>query len=242
MASQVAPPEVCRAKTAARTPCKLDDCVAVEVPASFPIYLSSAALDGVNKYRTMVPQHGLSTNDLEHMADVEFWNYARVQAGIVQQIAPHERNYQVQHLECELSRGNCLIPLKAIVEVMPSTHQFTRLPLVPTWMRGLVAWRGEVIPLIDLDMYLCGVSASRLAGMLLVANYMDITVGLLVPGIGLTTTVQFEQLNPSTGTTISYTPIRAGVIQGVYAEKPVLDVSTLLPDVVQQIGMAAYYG
>jgi hypothetical protein len=78
--------------------------------------------------------------------------------------------------------------------------------------------------------------------MLLVANYRDITVGLLVPGIGLTTTVQFEQLNLSTGTTVSYTPIRAGVIKGVYAEKPVLDVSALLPDVVQQIGMAAYYG
>jgi hypothetical protein len=32
------------------------------------------------------------------------------------------------------------------------------------------------------------------------------------------------------------------VIRGVYAEEPVLDVSALLPDVVQQIGMAAYYG
>jgi chemotaxis signal transduction protein len=190
----------------------------------------------------MLPPHGLSTNDLEHMADKEFWNYARVQAGIVQQIAPHERNYQVQHLECELSHGNCLIPLKVIVEVMLSPHQYTRLPLIPKWMLGLVAWRGEAIPLIDLDLYLCGVSASRLAGMLLIANYMDITVGLLVPGIELTTTVQFEQVNPSAGTTVSYTPIRGGVIQGVYAEKPVLDVSALLPDVVLQIGMAAYYG
>jgi len=242
LASQITPPDFCGAKIAARTPCKLDGCVALEAPASFPICLSSAALEGVDRYRTMVPQHGLSTNDLEHMADEEFWNYARVQADIVPQISPQERNYQVQHLECELSRGNCLIPLRAIVEVLPSPHQYTRLPLIPKWMRGLVAWRGEAIPLLDLDMYLCGVSASRLAGMLLVANYMDITVGLLVPGIGLTTTVQFEQVNPSIGTTVSYTPIRAGVIQGVYAEKPVLDVSALLPDVIQQIGMAAYYG
>ena len=190
----------------------------------------------------MVPLHGLSTNDLEHMADEEFWDYARAQADIVSQILPQERNYQDQHLECELSRGNCLIPLKAIVEVMPSPHQYTQLPLIPKWMRGLVAWRGEAIPLIDLDMYLCGVSASRLDGKLLVANYTDITVGLLVPGIGLTTTVQFEQVNPSAGPTVFYTPIRAGVIRGVYAEEPVLDVSALLPDVVQQIGMAAYYG
>lgn len=190
----------------------------------------------------MLPLHGLSTNNLEQMADEEFWNCARAQADIVPQISSQERNYQNQHLECELSQGNCLIPLKAIVEVMPPPHRYTQLPLIPSWMRGLVAWRGEAIPLIDLDMYLCGVSALRLDGMLLVANYTDITVGLLVPSIGLTTTVQFEQVDPSTGPTVFYTPIRAGVIRGVYAEEPVLDVSALLPDVVQQIGMAAYYG
>jgi hypothetical protein len=78
--------------------------------------------------------------------------------------------------------------------------------------------------------------------MLLIANYMHITVGLLVPDIGLTTTVQFEQVEPPAGPTVFYTPIRSGVIRGVYAEEPVLDVSALLPDVVQQIGMAGYYG
>ena len=190
----------------------------------------------------MLPLHGLSTTDLEQMADEEFWNYARAHADAVPPISSKERNYQDQHLECELSRGNCLIPLKAIVEVLPFSQHYTRLPLIPTWMRGLVAWRSEAIPLIDLDMYLCGVNSSRLSGMLLIANYMDITVGLLVPGIGLTTTVQFEQVTPSIGLTLFYTPIRAGVIRGVYAEEPVLDVSALLPDLVQQIGMAAYYG
>jgi len=190
----------------------------------------------------MLPLHGLSTNDLEQMADEEFWNYARAQADTIPRVSSQERNYQDQHLECELSRGNCLIPLKAIVEVLPSSQQYTRLPLIPTWMRGLVAWHGEAIPLIDLDMLLWGVSSSRLSEMLLIANYIDITVGLLVPGIGLTTTVQFEQVTRSVGPTVFYTPIQAGVIRGVYAEEPVLDVSALLLDVVQQIGMAAYYG
>jgi chemotaxis signal transduction protein len=198
-------------------------------------------LEDVDRDRAMLPLHGLSTNDLEQMADEEFWNYARVHADAVPRISSQERNYQDQHLECELSRGNCLIPLKAIVEVLPSSQQYTHLPLIPTWMRGIVAWRGEAIPLIDLDMYLCGVHSSNLNGMLLIANYMDITVGLLVPGIGLTTTVQFEQVDPPIGPTVFYTPIRAGVIRGVYAEEPVLDVSALLPDVVQQI-RAAYYG
>jgi len=191
----------------------------------------------------MLPLHGLSTNDLERMADEEFWNYARVLAHTVPRISSQESNYQDQHLECELSRGNCLIPLKDIVEVLPSSQQYTHLPLIPTWMRGLFAWRGETIPLIDLDMYLCGVSSSLSGGMLVIASYSDITVGLLVPGVGLTTTVHFEQqVNPYIGPTVFYTPIRAGVIRGVYAEEPVLDVSALLPDVVQQIGMSAYYG
>jgi chemotaxis signal transduction protein len=201
-----------------------------------------AELKGVHRDKTMLPLHGLSTNDLEHMGDEEFWNYARVYAGTVPQISSQERNYQDQHLECELSHGNCLIPLKDIVEVLPSTQKYTHLPLTPTWMRGLFACHGVTMPLIDLDMYLYGVSSSRPGGMLVIANYSDISVGLLVPGVGLTTTVQFEQLNPSTGPTVFYTPIRAGVIRGVYAEEPVLDVSALLPDVVQQIRLAAYYG
>ena len=190
----------------------------------------------------MLPLHGLSTHELEQMADEEFWNYARSQADLVPQISSRESTYQNEHLECELGRGNCLIPLKAIIEVLPPPHMLTLLPLVPMWMRGLVAWRGEAIAMIDLDMYLYGEKSSRLEGMLLVANYGGIKVGLLVPDIGFTTTVQFEQVNVPEGPAVFYTPMRAGVISGVYAEKLVLDVAALLPDVVQQIGMAAYYG
>ena len=190
----------------------------------------------------MLPLHGLSTNDLERMADEEFWNYARMYADTVPRISSQERNYQDQHLKCELSHGNCLIPLKDIVEVLPSSQKYTHLPLTPTWMRGLFEWHGEAIALIDLDMYLCGVSSSGPGEILVIANYNNITVGLLVPGNGLTTTVQFEQVDPPVGPTVFYTPIRAGVMRGVYAEEPVLDVSALLPDLVQQIGIAAYYG
>ncbi len=189
----------------------------------------------------MLPLHDLSTHGFERMADEEFWNYARAQADIVPRISSQESNYNDQHLECELSYGNCLIPLRAIVEVLPASQQYTHLPLIPIWMLGLFAWRGKIIPLIDLDMYLSGVSSSRQGGMFVIANYGDKTVGLLVPDIGLTTTVQFEQVNPSMEPTVFYMPIRAGVIRGVYAEEPVLDVSALLSDIVQQIGMGAHY-
>ena len=96
-----------------------------------------------------------------------------------QGIRTQESSYQDHYLECELSCGNCLIPLKAIVEVLPSSQQYTHLPLTPSWMPGLFAWRGETIALIDLDMYLCRVSSSRQGGMFVIANYNDITVGLL---------------------------------------------------------------
>ncbi len=190
----------------------------------------------------MLPLHSLSTFDLERMSDEEFWNYAHKQAGIISQDSSQEKDRQDQYLECKLCWGNCLISLTAIIEVVPPPHRFAQLPVIPGWMRGLVAWRGEAIAVIDLDMYLCGVNASPLDGMLLMANHAGVTVGLLVPDIGLTTTVQFEQMNLSAGPSVFYAPIRAGVVRGIYAEEPVLDVSALLPDVVQQIGMAAHYG
>ena len=190
----------------------------------------------------MLPLNGLSTFDLECMSDEEFWNYAHKQAGIIPQDTSHERDYKDQHLDCELTRGNCLIPLKAIIEVVTPPHRFAQLPLTPGWMRGLVAWRGEATAVIDLDMFLCGVNAAPLDGMILMVNHARITFGLLVPSVGLTTTVQFEQMNPSTGPSVFYTPVRAGMVRGIYAEEPVLDVSALLPDLVQQIGMAAHYG
>ncbi len=187
----------------------------------------------------MLPQNGpgLSTNDLERMADEEFWNYARMHANAVSPVSPEKSNYQDQHLECKLSRGACLVSLKDVIEVLPSLQQYTHLPLAPTWLRGLIPWRGEAIALVELDTYLNGVSASHANGMLVIVSYSAITAGLLVPEIGLTTTVQFEQVQSFPGASVFYTPIRAGVIKGVFAEEPVLDVSALLPDVVQQIGM-----
>ncbi len=201
-----------------------------------------AALEGTDRDGTTLPLYGLSTYDLERMSNEEFWNYARERAGIVPQRSSQAGDYRDQLLECELSGGNCFVPLKSIIEVVPPPHRYAQLPVTPGWMRGLVAWRGEVIAVIDLDMYLCGVSASPPDGMLLVANHADVTVGLLVPNVGLTTSVQFEHMNPFTGPSVFYTPMRAGVVIGVIAEKPVLDVSALLPDVVQQIGIAARYG
>ena len=185
----------------------------------------------------MLPLHSLSANDLERMADEEFWNYARAYANTIPPLSSEKDNYQDQYLECELSSGTCLIPLKDVIEVIPSPQQYTYLPLAPAWLCGLVSWCGEAIPLVELDSYLNGVSAPFSSGMSVIVSYRAMPVALFVPGIGLTATVQFEQAQTFPGPGIFYTPVRAGVIKGIYAEKPVLDISALLPDVIQQIGM-----
>lgn len=189
----------------------------------------------------MFPLDSSAAHDLEQMNDDEFWNYARECASIVTRFPSREEDYQDQYLDCKLSRGSCLIPLKAIVEVVSPPHRFAQLPFSPGWMRGVLAWRDETIAVIDLDLYLYGTDASPLDGILLVISYTDLKVGLLVPAVGLTTTVQFNQLILSTGPSMFYTPIRTGVVSGVHTEAPVLEVSALLPDLVQQIGMAAHY-
>jgi chemotaxis signal transduction protein len=187
----------------------------------------------------MLPLHSLSANDLERMADEEFWNYARACANIVPPIPSEKNIYQDQYLACELSSGTCLIPLNDVIEVLPSPPQFTHLPLAPAWLRGLASWRSEAIPIVELDGYLNGVNTSLTVGMLVIVRYNAMTVGLFAPGIGLTSTVQFEQAQPFPEPGIFYTPIRSGVIKGIYSEEPVLDISALLPDVIQQIGSRA---
>ncbi len=187
----------------------------------------------------MLPLHSLSTNDLERMADEEFWNYARAYANTVPPISSDENNYQDQYLECELSSGTCLIPLKDVIEILPSPQLTTHLPLAPIWLRGLVSWRNEAIPLVELDSYLNGVITPLSQGMLVIAAYRATTVGLFVPGVDLTSTVQFKQAQSFPEPGIFYTPVRAGVIKGNYAEKPVLDIPALIPDVIQQIEMRA---
>lgn len=182
-----------------------------------------------------------SLQNLEQMSDAEFWNFARARASAASRVPSHEEIHLHQYLDCELSRGNCLVALKAIEEVIPPPHRFALLPRIPRWMPGVVAWRSAMIAVVNLDMYLYGIHTLSPEGMLLIAKDADLVVGLLVPALGLTTTIQFEQMAPATGLSMLYTPIRAGVVKGVYAEAPILDVPALLSDVVQQIGMATYH-
>lgn len=172
---------------------------------------------------------------LEHLSDEEFWNYARELASTVNQV-PRRQEY----LECELASGPCLIPLAALDEVVPPPHRLDLLPAVPEWMRGIIAWHSETIAVIDLDAYLSGSSGMlkpSSIGTLLVTNSGNVPMGLLVPAVGSTTTIQLNEIAAPTQAFAWYMPGRARVVKGVFAETLVLDIAALLADVVQQIGM-----
>lgn len=184
---------------------------------------------------------------LERLSDEEFWNYAHELAGIAYQ-APQRQEY----LECELASGRCLIPLAALIEVVPPPHRLASLPSVPSWVRGIIAWRSETIAVIDLDAYLSGSSDMLVTcspdripsseGTLLVTDAGNVPVGLLVPIVGATTPISLDQLTTPTEAFAWYIPGRTKAIKGMYAETPVLDLAALLTDIVQQIGMPIYDG
>src|SRR5207244_10566672 len=47
----------------------------------------------------MLPLHGLSTNDLEQMADEEFWNYARAQADTIPRVSSQRSEEHTSELQ-----------------------------------------------------------------------------------------------------------------------------------------------
>ena len=184
---------------------------------------------------------------LEQLSDEGFWDYARTLAYHAPVAAQPE-----EYLECTLSKGSCLIPLSALNEVVLPPHRLALLPATPEWMAGVVAWRGQVIAVIDLSMYLSGQTLDLSNGILLVAGHAGLALGLLVPSTGQTSPIQHDEqvvLEDPTATiedaepaSLWYLPSRAIFVKGVQKEALVLDVLSLLADAVQQIEIAASNG
>jgi len=183
--------------------------------------------------RFNLPAHGQSLSQppiapqsLESISDEAFWKHAREQAEIKSNIPSTEGLRPQQYLECRLSCGAFLIPLQTLCEVMPAPHHYTLLPNIPGWMLGITQYSGSAIAVVDLDAYLCDLTgrtgSTPSTGTLLVANNADLTVGLFIhPNMLVDKQVYDEQNMPSV---------------------PVIDMSMLLANVVQQIGIAAYHG
>lgn len=175
------------------------------------------------------------------MNEEEFWEVARQRAHAIPELPSH-----AEYLECTLTRGSCLIALRDLAEVLSPPHRLARLPGMPVWMAGITAWRGETIAVVNLDISLwsaCPPSLPRaLDGTLLVAHAGNRTLGLLVPALGFTTTIEYEKISAPSGSSDLASGGGTGIVEGTYADVPILNMSALLTDLVQQIGMATAHG
>lgn len=179
---------------------------------------------------------------LVQMTDEEFWQRARMEAAqAATLLSPSASPALHQYLACELQRGTCFAALRTIEAVIPAPSSLARLPFAPPWLQGALAWRGEIVAVVDLDHYLSGIDTPANGGMLLIARHPECAIGLRVPGVGLTATIELAQLASTIDQPPLYSHARAAVLQGVYNGCPVLDIVALLADVTLQIEMAAHH-
>lgn len=172
-----------------------------------------------------VPLYSSRLQNLALLSDEAFWEFAR-------ELATHitTANYPEEYLECLLQRGSHLIPLNTLFEVVAPPHFIARLPAMPPWMPGIVAWRGESIAVIDLESYLAHqptpLAHDGYEGTLLIASYAGLPIGLLVPAIG-----EIRQHVPSEGHSTED-----------HAAALIIDIPAMLAEALQHIGTAKSYG
>jgi chemotaxis signal transduction protein len=187
------------------------------------------------------PLPGLNIQDLERMKEEDFWEYVRQRAHAVSEPPSH-----AEYLECKLSNKACLIALRDLAEVLPPPHRLARLPEMPAWMVGIMAWRSETIAVVNLDLYLLSGQEAAIPqpteGMLLIASQPGQALGLLVPAIGFTSTIELEQIVPLPVATKSMLAEETGIIAGIYTDLPILNIPRLLAGLIQQIRTTADHG
>lgn len=169
---------------------------------------------------------------LEQLSDEEFRLYAKQ----IADAAPSQASPQ-EYLRCGLLQGQCLIPLTALFEVLPPPYRYTLLPAMPVWMYGILAWRGEVVAVIDLAAYLLGHAPliPQNTSTLLIADHEGLPVGLLLPTVEATLALDDSKIiAPAEGVAPARLPCH-----GIYEEAVIIDVATLLGQLVQQIEAAS---
>jgi chemotaxis signal transduction protein len=186
------------------------------------------------------PSPELNIQDLERMSDEEFWSYARQRAHAAPGPASH-----AEYVDCRLSGSSCLVPLHDLAEVVSPPYRLARLPGMPAWMAGIMAWRGETIAVVNLNLYFFSPQSADLPlmnnGALLIVHAVGHALGLLVPSLGVTMAVKPEEIAPLLSPH-GLLAQEAGIFEGMYADRPILNISALLASLVQQIGMATAHG
>lgn len=167
------------------------------------------------------------------MSDEQFWDYARAQSRQPPSLAPSR-----EYLEGMLAGKRCLLPLDALNEVCLAPRRCAFLPGLPWWARGLAAWQGEAIVVVDLAAYLSSQAARATLtdGMLLVALHESIPVGFHVSAIGQTIAISPDMPRDATARVPAWiAPPRTSLVLETREDAVILDFPALLADVIAHL-------
>lgn len=81
-----------------------------------------------------------------------------------------------------------------VVEILNS-HTATALPLVPNYVRGIFNMRGQIIPVLDIRRRL-GKSDNEAENLLVVLNYDNTQIGILVDAVDQMVEIADEEILP----------------------------------------------
>jgi purine-binding chemotaxis protein CheW len=182
---------------------------------------------------------------LEQLSDQEFWDYAQSLA--TQQNAPPTTSEEA--LECQTEQGRYLVPLRALREVVSPPHQLTLLPLCPPWMLGITAWRGHVIPVVDLASYFIAYNTNELGttqhtypssnSMLLILDDTNSLLGVLIAVVGSIITLEQTQLASPEQAPPWHPQRLITTLLGVYNGSVILNPRVLIAELIQHIKASA---
>ena len=176
---------------------------------------------------------------LEQLSDQEFWDYAQSRA-TPQNTLPMTGD---DALECQTEQGDYLLPLRALREVVLPPHKLTQLPLCPLWMPGITAWRGHVLPVVDLASYFITHKTNELNtiqrplfnSLLLILAEANILLGIQIATVGSIVTIEQTQLASPEEAPSWYPQHLLTTLLGVYNGSVLLNPQALIDEMIQHI-------
>ena len=175
-------------------------------------------------------------NYLEQLDDQAFWHYATELAHT--HMFPSES--AEEYLACSFEPGRYMLPLASLREVAPLPQQLSTLPFSPAWLAGLALWRNKIIAVVDLAAYLTQQRSAAEANYMIIATINETTIGLLVTIVDTSQTLPEQTLQLSEPEQLTRLPGCPAAVLGVCGDIFILDMPTLLINLLRQIQVTTH--
>ena len=191
---------------------------------------------------------------LDNMSNDDFWDHAKALAAQssrpMQMLAPLDTlpKTTLTCVTCFLREGgSCVLPFAVIREILPISQHITRLPDVPPWVIGVLSWRGETMPAIDLCAYIAQKELPHPRERItLITKHEETWLALCVLSINVTPAIvdieQVVSFSPSLLANDEDIPPLRGIVglwemeESIDSKKPlVLDIPLVFKDIMQRI-------